>query len=105
MQEFSKKSYWLALALFFCGCLSVQAQSSIDSIQHNGEQYFVYPFPKEVKIHSDYWKIVDDDAFLRITTITSIVLVVISNLVVKHLNLPLVTFGKNCKKNFESVGN
>lgn len=62
MKQFLKSPTWLTLVLFFCGCFSVEAQT-VDSIQHNGEQYYVYPFRKEVKIQSDYWKIIDDDEY------------------------------------------
>lgn len=50
------------MLLAVCGLFSVNAQS-VDSIQHNGENYYVYPFRKNVSIHRDYWKVVDDDAF------------------------------------------
>ncbi|MFK7784367.1 MAG: hypothetical protein AB8B56_04575 [Crocinitomicaceae bacterium] len=63
MQQFLKKPYWLILFSVFCGLSSARAQTSVDSIQHKGEQYYVYPFSKEVKLHSDYWKIIDDDAY------------------------------------------
>lgn len=56
----SKK--WFVLFLFVTGLFWVNGQS-VDSIQHNGEQYYVYPFRKNVSIHRDYWKIVDDEAF------------------------------------------
>ena len=55
---------WLPLFAFVIGCFQANAQS-IDSMMHNGEQYYVYPFRKEVSIHRDYWKIVDDDAFFE----------------------------------------
>lgn len=55
---------WLPLFTFAIGCFQANAQL-IDSMMHNGEQYYVYPFRKEVSIHRDYWKIVDDDAFFE----------------------------------------
>lgn len=35
----------------------------VDSIEHNGSWYYVYPFRQEVDIHSDYWIAVDDEDF------------------------------------------
>lgn len=52
--------------LLACACLLttflMQAQT-VDSIEYNGEHYYVYPFRKEVHIHREYWKVVDDDSF------------------------------------------
>lgn len=57
----SRVTYLIAFVCVF-GAISTYAQT-VDSIQYNGEQYYVYPFRKEVEIHRDYWKVVDDDAF------------------------------------------
>ncbi|MDG1331641.1 MAG: hypothetical protein P8P74_04880 [Crocinitomicaceae bacterium] len=64
-EEFTNSLPWLALFVFFCGFSSVEAQTTVDSIQHNGKQYYVYPFRKKVKIHHDYWKLIDDDTFFE----------------------------------------
>jgi hypothetical protein len=46
--------------------ISVVAHAqSVDSVTLNGEQYYVYPFRKEVKIHREYWKVVKDKAFFE----------------------------------------
>ena len=57
-----KNRKWIVLFFFIGGLFSVNAQS-VDSIQHKGEQYYVYPFRKDVEIHRDYWKVVEDEAF------------------------------------------
>lgn len=44
------------------GTNNVQAQS-VDSLLHNGEYVYIYPFRQEVDIHSTYWKLLDDKAF------------------------------------------
>lgn len=38
-------------------------QAQVDSMLHNGEYVYIYPFKKEVKIHADYWELVDDKEF------------------------------------------
>jgi antitoxin component YwqK of YwqJK toxin-antitoxin module len=62
IDQLSRNKKWIVLFLAVFGLFSVDAQS-VDSIQHNGEQFYVYPFRKNVDIHNDYWKVIDDDAF------------------------------------------
>lgn len=63
--QFLRGRKWLALVLFICGFSFAEAQTTVDSILQNGEQFYVYPFRQKVKIHDDYWKIIDDDAFFE----------------------------------------
>lgn len=58
------RTSYLKLTLLFVAALiqnSVNAQSTaeVDTIEWNGEQYFVYPFKEDVDMHGDYDEIVE----------------------------------------------
>lgn len=54
---------FLIYTVLFTVVSGAELVAQVDSIQHNGSWYYVYPFRQEVDIHNDYWIAVDDEDF------------------------------------------
>lgn len=55
-----------ALALLFISAKSLYAQK-VDTLEINGQSYFVYPFRVSVNVHGDYFKAVKFDELIQFT--------------------------------------